>query len=129
MGNLFDYIIDFWFKFLLLLLNYIKLLIYVYYFILIQAELVDALRKRRPRPDASDEDLGLPRSPTTPQKKHRSTMMNQSEGSLSLLSIISSDMDEDSTFGAGNSSNYSKNSSDMSRNLDDVGKLLGYIFF
>lgn len=33
-----------------------------------QAELTDVLRKRRNRPDASDEDLGLPRSPASPQR-------------------------------------------------------------
>ncbi|XP_061401016.1 serine-rich adhesin for platelets-like [Musca vetustissima] len=33
------------------------------------AELADVLRKRRNRPDASDEDLGLPRSPASPQRR------------------------------------------------------------
>ncbi|KAH8289006.1 hypothetical protein KR054_011405 [Drosophila jambulina] len=33
------------------------------------AELTDVLRKRRNRPDASDEDLGLPRSPASPQRR------------------------------------------------------------
>uniref|UniRef100_A0A1A9W3N9 DUF4739 domain-containing protein n=1 Tax=Glossina brevipalpis TaxID=37001 RepID=A0A1A9W3N9_9MUSC len=33
------------------------------------AELADVLRKRRNRPDASDEDLGLPRSPVSPQRR------------------------------------------------------------
>lgn len=66
-----------------------------------QAELVDALRKRRPRPDTSDEDLGLPRSPITPQRKENA--INQSEGSLSLLSMVSSDMDDESSAGFGNS--------------------------
>lgn len=37
-------------------------------FSLLQAELTDVLRKRRNRPDASDEDLGLPRSPASPQR-------------------------------------------------------------
>lgn len=54
------------------------------------------MRKRRNRPDASDEDLGLPRSPTTPQRKDNNAI-NQSEGSLSLLSMVSSDMDDDSS--------------------------------
>ncbi|KAJ6647105.1 hypothetical protein Bhyg_02325 [Pseudolycoriella hygida] len=62
--------------------------------IVLKNELVDALRKRRPRPDTSDEDLGLPRSPITPQRKENA--INQSEGSLSLLSMVSSDMDDES---------------------------------
>lgn len=53
------------------------------------------MRKRRNRPDASDEDLGLPRSPTTPQRKDNNAI-NQSEGSLSLLSMVSSDMEDES---------------------------------
>ncbi|KAG4069073.1 hypothetical protein HA402_008384 [Bradysia odoriphaga] len=69
--------------------------------IVLKAELVDALRKRRPRPDTSDEDLGLPRSPITPQRKENA--INQSEGSLSLLSMVSSDMDDESSVGFGNS--------------------------
>ncbi|XP_059608635.1 uncharacterized protein LOC132256312 [Phlebotomus argentipes] len=59
--------------------------------IVLKAELVDVLRKRRIRPDASDEDLGLPHSPTTPQRKDYP--LNHSEGSLSLLSMVSSDME------------------------------------
>lgn len=77
------------------------------------------LRKRRTRPDASDEDLGLPRSPSTPQKKERGPMvnMNQSEGSLSMLSMGSSDMDDaDSSF------SMTKFSSDMSSNSQEAGK-------
>lgn len=34
-----------------------------------QSELADALRKRKSRSDASDEDLGLPHSPSTPPRK------------------------------------------------------------
>ncbi|XP_068145734.1 LOW QUALITY PROTEIN: probable serine/threonine-protein kinase tsuA [Drosophila tropicalis] len=37
--------------------------------IVLKAELTDVLRKRRNRPDASDEDLGLPRSPASPQRR------------------------------------------------------------
>uniref|UniRef100_A0A1B0FAX8 DUF4739 domain-containing protein n=1 Tax=Glossina morsitans morsitans TaxID=37546 RepID=A0A1B0FAX8_GLOMM len=37
--------------------------------IVLKAELADVLRKRRNRPDASDEDLGLPRSPVSPQRR------------------------------------------------------------
>ncbi|XP_073846366.1 uncharacterized protein isoform X2 [Musca autumnalis] len=87
--------------------------------IVLKAELADVLRKRRNRPDASDEDLGLPRSPASPQRrvvakpnlptgmgaggtssssslrtssnKHQSTMEKHSENSsLSLLSMNSS---------------------------------------
>lgn len=92
-----------------------------------QAELVDALRKRRNRPDASDEDLGLPRSPTTPQRKDN--VINHSEGSLSLLSMVSSDMDDESMVttaaAAANSSGYSFASSkfssqNTSQNSDEV---------
>lgn len=53
------------------------------------------LRKRRKdrQGEVSDEDLGLPLSPITPQRKDRG--MNKSEGSLSILSMTSSDMDMD----------------------------------
>ncbi|KAH8252967.1 hypothetical protein KR032_002826 [Drosophila birchii] len=85
------------------------------------AELTDVLRKRRNRPDASDEDLGLPRSPASPQRRtaggnssrlaygggHQSHVQSrggaqgahsQSEvSSLSLLSVNSAEGDtEDS---------------------------------
>lgn len=71
---------------------------------------MDVLRKRRNRPDASDEDLGLPRSPITPQRKK--SAINQSEGSLSLLSMVSSEMDEvgDGSPVAHNNSIYSSSS-------------------
>ncbi|GAB0096417.1 hypothetical protein DMENIID0001_119230 [Sergentomyia squamirostris] len=59
--------------------------------IVLKAELVDVLRKRRNRPNASDENVGLPRSPITPQRKDRP--LNHSEGSLSLLSMVSSNME------------------------------------
>lgn len=83
-----------------------------------QAELTDVLRKRRTRPDASDEDLGLPRSPSTPQKKERGPMvnMNQSEGSLSMLSTTSSDIDDaDSSF------SLTKGASDVSSKSHEAG--------
>lgn len=65
-----------------------------------QAELADVLRKRRNRPDASgsEEDLGLPRSPTTPQRNESKTAnhANHSEvSSLSQLSMRSSELDDD----------------------------------
>lgn len=92
-----------------------------FFIVLFQAELVDVLRKRRNRPDASDEDLGLPSSPTTPRKA------NQSEGSLSFLSTGSSDFDDDSSnFGNISSSYSNKISFDSSRNSDEVGE---YFYF
>jgi len=68
------------------------------------------LRKRRNRPDASDEDLGLPRSPASPQRhagggqsrkaagyQSRSVTQGHEVSSLSLLSANSTDGDgEDS---------------------------------
>ncbi|XP_032292744.1 streptococcal hemagglutinin isoform X3 [Drosophila virilis] len=68
------------------------------------AELTDVLRKRRNRPDASDEDLGLPRSPASPQRhagagqsrkaagyQPRSVAQGHEVSSLSLLSVNSTD--------------------------------------
>ncbi|XP_055856913.1 putative mediator of RNA polymerase II transcription subunit 26 isoform X2 [Episyrphus balteatus] len=65
--------------------------------IVLKAELADVLRKRRNRPDASDEDLGLPRSPTTPQRRETNNTTNQSEvSSLSMLSMNSTiDFDDE----------------------------------
>nr|NP_001097263.1 uncharacterized protein Dmel_CG30015, isoform D [Drosophila melanogaster]ABV53758.1 uncharacterized protein Dmel_CG30015, isoform D [Drosophila melanogaster] len=75
------------------------------------AELTDVLRKRRNRPDASDEDLGLPRSPASPQRRagggtssrNTSGVGHQSRGhqsevsSLSLHSVNSAEVEtEDS---------------------------------
>ncbi|XP_075165312.1 uncharacterized protein LOC142237787 isoform X2 [Haematobia irritans] len=87
--------------------------------IVLKAELADVLRKRRNRPDASDEDLGLPRSPASPQRRvlaktsasaggsgtgiatssslrtKQTTMEKQNEASsLSLLSMNSADGDD-----------------------------------
>ncbi|XP_062559355.1 bromodomain-containing protein DDB_G0280777 isoform X2 [Armigeres subalbatus] len=61
--------------------------------ITLKNELADVLRKRRKdrHHEASDEDLGLPQSPITPQRKDRG--INKSEGSLSILSMTSSDLD------------------------------------
>uniref|UniRef100_A0A182P1W1 DUF4739 domain-containing protein n=1 Tax=Anopheles epiroticus TaxID=199890 RepID=A0A182P1W1_9DIPT len=63
--------------------------------ITLKNELADVLRKRRKdrQGEVSDEDLGLPMSPITPQRKDRG--MNKSEGSLSILSMTSSDLDDD----------------------------------
>ncbi|XP_058982218.1 bromodomain-containing protein DDB_G0270170 isoform X2 [Musca domestica] len=89
--------------------------------IVLKAELADVLRKRRNRPDASDEDLGLPRSPASPQRramakppmggnmpgsggitsstslrthKHQSMEKQSENSSLSLLSMNSADGEE-----------------------------------
>uniref|UniRef100_A0A1B0CKN7 Uncharacterized protein n=1 Tax=Lutzomyia longipalpis TaxID=7200 RepID=A0A1B0CKN7_LUTLO len=78
--------------------------------IVLKAELVDVLRKRRNRPDASDEDLGLPRSPTTPQKKN--CPLNHSEGSLSLLSMVSTEMEAEPYIALSGSSAPTKRSLD-----------------
>lgn len=72
-----------------------------------QAELADALRKRKSRSDASDEDLGLPRSPSTPPRNDhhviddtsnsstgtgiRSNQHHHFHSSLGLLSMASSE--------------------------------------
>lgn len=62
--------------------------------------------------------MGLPSSPSTPQRKG-----NQSEGSLSFLSTGSSDFDEDSSNFENLSLSYSnKISFDSSRNSDEVGE-------
>ncbi|XP_026836939.1 uncharacterized protein LOC6547211 isoform X3 [Drosophila erecta] len=61
------------------------------------AELTDVLRKRRNRPDASDEDLGLPRSPASPQRRaaggtssrNTSGVGHQSRGHQSEVSSLS----------------------------------------
>ncbi|XP_017027885.1 uncharacterized protein [Drosophila kikkawai] len=84
--------------------------------IVLKAELTDVLRKRRNRPDASDEDLGLPRSPASPQRRavggnssgrlasgggHHSHHQSRAQGahsqsevsSLSLLSVNSAEVE------------------------------------
>ncbi|SPP75754.1 serine-rich adhesin for platelets isoform X2 [Drosophila guanche] len=76
----------------------------------LKAELTDVLRKRRNRPDASDEDLGLPRSPASPQRRvaggqsrgaapGHSQLRGHSQSevsSLSLQSVNSAEETEDS---------------------------------
>ncbi|XP_030246144.1 uncharacterized protein LOC115565232 [Drosophila navojoa] len=69
----------------------------------LQAELTDVLRKRRNRPDASDEDLGLPRSPVSPQRHAAAGQSRKAAGyqprevsSLSLLSVNSTDAEDSS---------------------------------
>ncbi|XP_032591241.1 serine-rich adhesin for platelets isoform X2 [Drosophila grimshawi] len=77
--------------------------------IVLKAELTDVLRKRRNRPDASDEDLGLPRSPVSPQRmtgagqsrktaggQVRSVAQGHESSSLSLLSVNSTDGEDTS---------------------------------
>ncbi|XP_058831655.1 bromodomain-containing protein DDB_G0280777 isoform X2 [Topomyia yanbarensis] len=73
--------------------------------ITLKNELADVLRKRRKdrQHEASDEDLGLPQSPITPQRKDRA--INKSEGSLSILSMTSSDLDLEERSGS-NASGY-----------------------
>ncbi|KAH8274623.1 hypothetical protein KR026_008308 [Drosophila bipectinata] len=69
------------------------------------AELTDVLRKRRNRPDASDEDLGLPRSPASPQRRaaggtssrNNSGVSHHQTSSVSMLSVNSNEAEtEDS---------------------------------
>lgn len=95
--------------------------------------MADVLRKRRnhrttaTNDDASDEDLGLPRSPITPHRNPH-PINQSSEGSLSLLSMVSSDMEDESNAsviaaaGMVNISGTSSSSqkwSDSSRNSTD----------
>lgn len=49
-----------------------------------QAELADALRKRKSRSDASDEDLGLPRSPSTPPRNDHHVIDGNSNSSTGI---------------------------------------------
>lgn len=72
-----------------------------------QAELADVLRKRKSRSDASDEDLGLPHSPSTPPRNgihtidgnssssHNKTGRHLHHSSLGILSMASSDTYDD----------------------------------
>ncbi|XP_023297113.2 serine-rich adhesin for platelets [Lucilia cuprina] len=78
--------------------------------IVLKAELADVLRKRRNRPDASDEDLGLPRSPASPQRRavnsqqHANTgasasasnksIMGEKHSEVSSLSLLSMNSNE-----------------------------------
>ncbi|ALC41105.1 CG30015, partial [Drosophila busckii] len=80
--------------------------------IVLKAELTDVLRKRRNRPDASDEDLGLPHSPVSPQRhvgggaqsrkanayatRGGHNNVQQDVSSLSLLSVHSTDNEDQS---------------------------------
>ncbi|XP_058462735.1 putative uncharacterized protein DDB_G0277255 [Malaya genurostris] len=93
--------------------------------ITLKNELADVLRKRRKdrQHEASDEDLGLPHSPITPQRKDRT--INKSEGSLSILSMTSSDLDLEERSGS-NASGYnlfhmdSSSSSACNRSSDNA---------
>lgn len=72
-----------------------------------QTELADVLRKRKSRSDASDEDLGLPHSPSTPPRNglhavdgsssssNGKSGRNPHHSSLGLLSMASSDIYDD----------------------------------
>ncbi|XP_021705318.1 uncharacterized protein LOC5565208 isoform X3 [Aedes aegypti] len=92
--------------------------------ITLKNELADVLRKRRKdrHNEASDEDLGLPQSPITPQRKDRG--INKSEGSLSILSMTSSDLDLEER-SASNASGHnllhldSSSSSTYNRSIDN----------
>lgn len=67
----------------------------------------EVLRKRKSRSDASDEDLGLPRSPSTPQRNGQHVVDGTSHGtnghgagrhhhsSLGLLSVASTEIEDD----------------------------------
>lgn len=87
------------------------------------------MRKRKSRSDASDEDLGLPRSPSTPQRNGQHVVDGTSHGanghaidrhhhsSLGLLSMVSSEMEDDGNglhnyLSLSKSSHHSKISSD-----------------
>lgn len=90
--------------------------------IVLKAELTDVLRKRGLRQEASEEeDLGLPQSPNSPNRKEK----HHSQGSLSILSMTSSDMDDEhsmrqnSTFDSSSSSYFNK-SSDLSHDEVDL---------
>lgn len=77
-----------------------------------QNELEDALRKRKGHTDISDEDLGLPSSPITSQRNghghhnlsdrpsglspYRLNLLSNQHSPINLMSIDSSEMDDDS---------------------------------
>lgn len=100
-----------------------------------QAELADALRKRKSRSDASDEDLGLPRSPSTPprngghhvvdgQINSTNVGRHQHHSSLGLLSMASSEIYDDSmessSFLSTSKSSYEISSSSKHDASDDI---------
>lgn len=101
-----------------------------------QAELADALRKRKSRSDASDEDLGLPRSPSTPPRNggHHHVVdgqinstnggRHQHHSSLGLLSMASSEIYDDSmessSFLSTSKSSYEISSSSKHDTSDDI---------
>lgn len=99
-----------------------------------QAELADALRKRKSRSDASDEDLGLPRSPSTPprngghhvvdgQINSTNVGRHQHHSSLGLLSMASSEIYDDSmessSFLSTSKSSYEISSSSSKHDTSD----------
>lgn len=105
-----------------------------------QAELADALRKRKSRSDASDEDLGLPRSPSTPPRSNggvhhhhhhhvvdgqmNSANAGRHHSSLGLLSMASSEIYDDSmessSFLSTSKSSYEISSSSKHDTSDDI---------
>lgn len=103
--------------------------------------MADALRKRKSRSDASDEDLGLPRSPSTPprngghhhhhhhvvdgQMNSTNAGRHQHHSSLGLLSMASSEIYDDSmessSFLSTSKSSYEISSSSSKHDtLDDI---------
>lgn len=104
-----------------------------FFFLCPQAELADAVRKRKSRSDASDEDLGLPHSPSTPPRNDHHTVDGTRNGSaatgirsnrhhlhnsLGLLSMVSSESYDESsqTFLSSSKSLY-----DTSGKFIDIG--------
>ncbi|XP_022223581.2 myb-like protein A isoform X3 [Drosophila obscura] len=90
------------------------------------AELTDVLRKRRNRPDASDEDLGLPRSPASPQRRvaggqsrsgaaGHSQARGHSQSEVSSLSIHSVNSAEETENSQSHSQSHSHSQSQSHR--------------
>lgn len=100
--------------------------------------MADALRKRKSRSDASDEDLGLPQSPSTPprngghhhhhvvdgQMNSTNAGRHQHHSSLGLLSMASSEIYDDSmessSFLSTSKSSYEISSSSKHDTTDDI---------
>lgn len=104
-------------------------IIFLFFFVkYLQAELADALRKRKSRSDASEEDLGLPRSPSTPPRSgnhqvdghnnSNSSNGNHHHSSLGILSMTSSEIYDDSIDSIGYLS-QSKSSYEIGSKFDE----------
>ncbi|BFG03329.1 serine-rich adhesin for platelets [Drosophila madeirensis] len=94
--------------------------------IVLKAELTDVLRKRRNRPDASDEDLGLPRSPASPQRRvaggqsrgaapGHSQLRGHSQSEVSSLSLQSVNSAEETEDSQSNGHSHSQSQSQSHR--------------